>query len=432
MLQIFEFSAVVYSSYLGPDGNSLAPDGATLYGRFSYNPDDANTFGASHYFDPWEHEFFIYTDEGFELDQANRLTNVASTETGDYFTVQSFVSESPNDWHIVFDIAAQNWLLGSSDLPMEFPETFEYAYMNVYFTDEGDWIRTIDATVTSIEPVLGAVQNFAEVGTLSLTHVSTTITLQRTYNDPVVIAFVETVNGNQPVAVRIQEVEGNSLTLQLQEPNYLDERHNPETVNYVVVEAGTWALSDGTIIEAGTIQSDMLTSKGFETVEFDYKFADDPMVLSQVQTKNGNDFVVTRQNDIDADGFSISMQEQESLNQNAHRTETLGWIAVERGTGTTAGIDWLAGRVGATDHSVNSIVFDGNTFEDAFVLASLSSFNGPNTAWVRGTGFADNVLGHFVQEEQSRDAEMWHLPENIDYIAFDGVGLLSGQAYDVA
>ena len=79
------------------------------------------------------------------------------------------------------------------------------------------------------------------------------MTLERSYDNPVVIAHVATENGAQPVNVRVSGVNGAELTLQLQEPNHLDGAHVRETVNYMVVEAGTWVLPDGTLLEAGTL-----------------------------------------------------------------------------------------------------------------------------------------------------------------------------------
>jgi len=148
-----------------------------------------------------------------------------------------------------------------------------------------------------------------------------------------VFAFVATENGVQAVNVRVTEITGNTLSMRLQEPNHLDGSHNAETVNYLVAEKGSWILPDGTKLEVGTLTSNQLSSAGFSEIDFDSEFDATPVVLSQVQTDNGADFVTTRQQNADSDGFELTMQEEEALNGGGHASETIGWLAIDEGTG---------------------------------------------------------------------------------------------------
>lgn len=184
-------------------------------------------------------------------------------------------------------------------------------------------------------------QAVMETGTLSLTHAATSVTLAHSYDTPVVIAHVASETGVQPVNVRVSSVIGDQLTLQLQEPNHLDGWHVAETVNYLVVEAGRWILPDGSLLEAGTLQSQLLSPQGFETVGFSAAFDGPPVVLSQVQSFNGSDFVTTRQMAIDETGFQLTMQEEEARNGGGHVPETLGWVALEGGSGNAGSFSWL-------------------------------------------------------------------------------------------
>ena len=427
---LFEFSATIDASYLNTSNDPLAPVGSTLFGTFSYNLDAFTQFGPSYYFDPGAADLSVSTNEGFELMLNNRVTNVAPGNPTDSFTVQSFVSEDPNGWHIVLDLLGPDFLGGSTDLPTEFPDTFDYAYVSVYFTDEFDWVRSIDATITSIGPVQAQPTQFAETGTVSMNHNSTTITLTQTYDNPVVIAFVATENGSQPVNVRVSEVSGDTLTMRLQEPEYLDGQHAFETVNYIVVEAGLCTLEDGTVFEAGHLNTDTLSRQGFESVEFQSEFDDSPLVFSQVQTFNGPDFVTTRQRDTSQDGFQITMQEEEARNGAQHNTETIGWLALEAGSGTSGDLSWWAGQVSGVNHTKTDLPptegFDG----DINAIAMLSSFAGSNTAWVRGDDDVDG-FEFSVEEEKSRDDETRHVPELVDVFVFDTAGTLSGFEVDL-
>jgi len=246
----------------------------------------------------------------------------------------------------------------------------------------------------------------------------------------VVVAHVATENGPQPVNVRISDVSGNDLTLQLQEPNYLDGSHAGETVNYLVVEAGTWILPDGTLLEAGTLASDQLSSQGFESVTFDAAFDAAPAVLSQVQTFNGGDFVTTRQRDADADGVQLTMQEEEALNGGGHTTETLGWVALEAGSGTAGDVSWLAGSTGGVTDANASVGLGASMAGGANVIAALSSYAGPDPAWARGSGSTDAAFDVSVEEDTSADSETTHTAETVDYFAFDQAGVVGAYDYD--
>ncbi len=273
----------------------------------------------------------------------------------------------------------------------------------------------------------GGVQiEFAETGTLTLNHEAQTVTLQRSYDNPVVIAFVATENGGQPVNVRVSDIGDNRLTLQLQEPNYLDGRHLNETVNYMVVEAGTWVLPDGTVFEAGTLESDQHSSRGFEQVLFDAEFDSTPVILSQVQSFNGSDFVTTRQKASDTDGFKLKLQKEEALDGGDYAVEALGYIAIEAGGGRAGNVGWQAGSISdVTD--LNATAGLGESIAGgANVIAGVSSYEGGNTAWARGNGSTDASFDVSVEEEASADTETRHIEETISYFVFDQVGTISG------
>ena len=274
------------------------------------------------------------------------------------------------------------------------------------------------------------IREIAETGTLSLDHTATTVRLERSYDDPVVIAHVATENGPQPVNVRVSGVDGADLTLQLQEPNYLDGAHVSETVNYLVVEAGTWVLSDGTLLEAGTLASDKISSEGFESVAFNAAFDSAPAMLSQVQSFNGSDFVSTRQQSADTDGFEVTMQEEEALNDGNHVTETLGWVALEAGSGSVGDVDWQAGSTSGITDATATVGLGASMGSRANAIAALSSYNGKDSAWARGDGATDAAFDVSVEEDTSQDAETRHTTETVDYFVFHSEGILEAYDYD--
>ena len=150
-------------------------------------------------------------------------------------------------------------------------------------------------SLDSIVQTAQATNVMGEVGSVTgLTHTVQTVTLQHTYNQPVVIAQSPTINGTDPAVVRITNVTNNSFSLKIQEPN--NGNHGTgETVSYLVVEAGRWQLADGTILEADTFSTNQVVHKNnknnFVDVALNANFAATPVVLSQVQSNNGTGFV---------------------------------------------------------------------------------------------------------------------------------------------
>jgi hypothetical protein len=78
-----------------------------------------------------------------------------------------------------------------------------------------------------------------EMGRITnLNHQMQTVTLSKTFHNPVVIAGALSYNGGDPSTVRVTNVQSNSFEIQLQEWEYLDGPHTTETVSWMVVEAG--------------------------------------------------------------------------------------------------------------------------------------------------------------------------------------------------
>ncbi|MEM7593477.1 MAG: peptidase, partial [Cyanobacteria bacterium P01_A01_bin.83] len=180
----------------------------------------------------------------------------------------------------------------------------------------------------------------------NLTHNSQTILLDHNYNNPVVFAQPLSYNSSHAAIVRIEDIQGDRFTASIQEPRNLDRKHGKESFSYLVLEEGTWQLEDDTLLEVGTVDTNRLSSKGWENVNFANDFADDPLVFSQVQTDNDQDFVNTRQRNTSNSGFQITMQKEEALNYSGHATETVGWFAIDAGNGNWSQNNYLAGQTG--------------------------------------------------------------------------------------
>ena len=146
-----------YVAHIDSSDRPGAPPGTLLTGTFTYDPDASGQIGSMDYYPDLGTAFLTARGEaGFFLSMETRVINVTPGDVNDTMTMQSFVSEDPNGWNMVFDFiepgGPDGWLQGDSSLPDEFPLNPVNGFISLYFTDEGDWVRTVDATILSVTP----------------------------------------------------------------------------------------------------------------------------------------------------------------------------------------------------------------------------------------------------------------------------------------
>lgn len=280
--------------------------------------------------------------------------------------------------------------------------------------------------------VLPQTRHIGEVGKISnFDHSSQTIQLDRTYTNPVVFALPVSYNGGDPAIARITDIQNNSFSVYLQEPEYMDKRHTKESLSYIVLEAGSWQLADGTILEVGTTNTNSITTSAWSNIEFNSEFETTPAVFSQVQTDNGVQFVRTRQKSASKDGFELAMEEEEALKLSGHATESVGWLAIESGSGNWSGLEYQAGSTGRNiNHTWDKVDFDRNFDRSPSLFASLASFHGGDSAGLRYRSLGASGVELKVEEDRSLDSEISHTLETANFLAIAGSGHLSATAYD--
>lgn len=273
---------------------------------------------------------------------------------------------------------------------------------------------------------------FAETGTINLSSTTETINLTNTYDNPVVFVQPPSFNGAQPALVRLDNVTENSFEAKMLEPNYLVNAgqgyHSPETVSYFVFEAGTWQLEDGTLLEVGTTTSDGLVNNGagFDTVDFNLNFETDPVVISQVQTENEADFVRTRQRNSTVNSFDVAMEEEEANKNSGHASETIGYLAIEAGSGESGAFTYYADNTGDTiNETWSDVDFNGLFSEAPQVLAGISSYDGADSVGLRYRNLDSTGVEIKLEEEKSFDSEIGHIRETVDFLLIEGSGSLS-------
>ena len=279
------------------------------------------------------------------------------------------------------------------------------------------------------EPELQTIGEFGQVNNFD--HNSQTIQLDHSYENPVVFALPLSRNGGDPSIVRITDIQEDSFTAYLQEAEYKDGAHTKESFSYMVLEAGTWELDNGALLEVNTVDTNKTTKQGWEEIDFNADFVNQPVILSQVQTNLDDEFVRTRQNLASVDGFSLSLEEEEALKNSGHGQETVGWLAIDSGTGDLGELQYQAGHTARiVDHRYYNLGFEQEFSSDPSLFASLASFYGGDSSGLRYRNLSETQVQIMVEEEQSLDSETRHTKEIVDFLAIAGTGDLTAIAYE--
>ncbi len=270
---------------------------------------------------------------------------------------------------------------------------------------------TIEGTVISVNGV-----GIGEAGHVTITDEWATVALDGTYENPVVVMGPASRNGGDVLTVRVDNVTATSFDVQLDEWDYRDGRHVPETVSYMVFEEGEYILLDGTKLRAGTGES----GGRWKTYDLSESIFDStPLVFSQVMTTNGEEAVTTRVRNPGASSFQLRVQEQQANSPQRHVNETVGYVAITPGAGAGGDFVFEAGTTGLVVTSRPHQLDFTQSFSDAPVLlTAMQSHTGgdPATVRLREALTADHAT-IFIEEERSHDNEMRHNAEDVGYLA---------------
>ncbi len=255
-----------------------------------------------------------------------------------------------------------------------------------------------------------------ESGELSVDHNWQWVAFERDFVDPIVVATPPSFNEAEPAVVRIDGVTAEGFWIRVQEWDYLDGLHAPETVSFLAVERGRHQLPSGEWVEA-----DRLNASGqgvSDRTAFTAPFASAPIVLSSIASVNLANAVTTRLNRISTTTFDVRLQQQEAT-MNRHGSETVHFVAWEPSTGTIDGYEFNVGRTGnVVNHNRFALAFDTAFHSAPMVLADMQTMRGLDTAALRATNITGAGLELWVEEERSLDNEVSHGLEAVGWVAF--------------
>lgn len=177
-------------------------------------------------------------------------------------------------------------------------------------------------------------------------------------------------------------------------------------------------------IKAGkvTLPEDPDDYVSWTTVEFDHAFDTTPVVIAQIQSHNDAEWVRTRIQSVNSQGFQVMLEEDKQ--DNVHGDETLGWIAVATSNAIETVNDLQYAAVNSNDAvthepSTGVINYPEAFTETPLVFAGMQTYDGGDPAGVRMTESTESGVVVFVEEETCSDADMEHTTEMVGVIAFN-------------
>jgi hypothetical protein len=240
-----------------------------------------------------------------------------------------------------------------------------------------------------------------------------TVPFSHPYTQPAVTASINNLSSELGL-IQIRNVTSDSFDVRVAGWDYQGGNHeNAEQVFYMVAESGKYSIG-GLMVEAGVTQVSTTVSQS-TGVNFTNAFESVPALFTNMNSIS-DDAAVTRVLSLTNGGFQVGLQEQENKND-GHGAETVGWIAIEKGSTT---YDGRQIQVGSKYGSNNVFTFDAKAASRIpVVISSLSSFRGTDTAWSGTHSLIQTQVTTKVYEEQSRDDETGHTQETMSVIKID-------------
>ena len=158
-----------------------------------------------------------------------------------------------------------------------------------------------------------------------------TVTLNRTYSNPSIIAGPISYNNNEPATIRIQNVTGNSFQIQVDEWDYQDGGHPIETISYIVIgEAPSNQIitNDSTIVENSRVRCDSIpeAATAFATDDCSNAIIDFSEVIDSTSGNNDCTYTIIR-TWIATDECGNSSFHTQEISVEDHTSPSIDWVA---------------------------------------------------------------------------------------------------------
>ncbi|RLJ05559.1 MAG: hypothetical protein DRP18_02800, partial [Candidatus Aenigmatarchaeota archaeon] len=268
-----------------------------------------------------------------------------------------------------------------------------------------------------------------EAGILEVGSSPITVNLQANYVQPRIFAVPRLQSGiyrSGGVTTQhhlITNVQSGNFTIeQVESPTAGDNYINITNISYLVLKSGVYfiGLENPLLTEVGTTSS----SGSYTTLNFQSSFSQTPALLADTQTNiNSANQVYARGRSLTATSAQIQTEEDDSSSPSLTNTETIAYVAIEKGTDDINNI-----QVGdaSTSDSFISRTFSLSYSTPPSVVAQLVSENGGDQVYAVTRAISTTGFEIALEEPASKDGG--HITESFSWLSVPS-GMIYGKKY---
>ncbi len=248
----------------------------------------------------------------------------------------------------------------------------------------------------------------------------TTVTLDQSYTNPVVIVFGQQgadidmdVEASRPI---LRNVGSNSFDVIV-----INDQGETvtEDVGYIVMEEGHWTI-DGVEVEAGTYS---VSSASAQTIYFDTSFPGNTVVIDTLQEDTSQP-VTSRysENSMSSTGYTVYWEEFDSNNWGLG-TITAGYIAVELGSSSNMFESGIYNECGADPGSSNwcSVSFSNSYTETPILFSNPVESSGGDPTVMGRQSLSTTGVDLRPTEDRVTDSEQNHAVNDLPWVVWTDI-----------
>jgi|GEM_PF-3545693 len=266
-------------------------------------------------------------------------------------------------------------------------------------------------------------QVIGEVGSSTTDDDWKTVSLDRSYNNPIVVLGPVTQNSSDRFTVRVKDANSSSFKWRVHEWGYENGSHGDETVHYMVVEEGHYAFENGMQLYARDKTN--VNENNFTNVSFPGEMTN-PLFLTQITTDGT---AANARNN----GYSVRLQQQENKDQSRSiSNETVDAIFMEQGV-VLGYMDFKAGLKTNVNDNWRTLTYgsDISFSSSPKVLADVFTYNENDPITLHYRNKSATSIQFTLEEDKSRNTETDHANEEVGWMAFERSGFLIAQDFDL-
>ncbi len=167
-----------------------------------------------------------------------------------------------------------------------------------------------------------------EVGTVAATERLKTLTLQQTYDKPIVLTQIITNNDSNTLITRLKDVTQTTFAYKLQEQRSIKKQNCDDIVGYLVIDQSSGELS-GLPFETSVVSVTNGTEKMWNPINYTTYFNTTPIIIAGIQTNAGREPSALRVKDLTNNSSTIMIEKEYSLNKKIRtKTERVGYLII--------------------------------------------------------------------------------------------------------